>query len=69
LGTLDNYNTHVRSALESEREVGRLNREIQRLQNSSQSQGAAINRLGRQSGTTPPQFYQNYGGYYPGIPR
>ena len=50
-------------------EVSRLNREVQRLRGASQSQGAAINRLGRQSGATPPQFYQNYGGYYPGIPR
>ncbi len=70
---VDNYNSLVRPKLERQRAAKQVNRQIRGLQGNSRRQGKALNSLGRQTramqGQAAPQYYQNYGGYYPGLGR
>lgn len=70
---IDNYNSFVRPRLERQKAAKQVNRQIRGLQSNSRRQGKALNSLGRQTramqGQAAPQYYQNYGGYYPGLGR
>ncbi len=65
----DNYNTLVRPQLEQQRTNQRMRSALHGLQGTSQTQGAAIQNIGRQTGVAGPQRYMNYGGYYPNAGR
>ncbi len=70
---VDNYSSIVRPQLDRQRASKQVNRQIRGLQSNSRRQGKALNSLGRQTramqGRAAPQYYQNYGGYYPGFGR
>jgi hypothetical protein len=71
-GTIDNYSTYVRPSLDQRSMNQQLNMDIYGLERAQRIQNAALQQLGRyynarapqQVGT--PQFYRNYGSFYPG---
>lgn len=71
-GTIDNYSTYVRPALNQQSTNQQFNMDLYGLQRNQKIQSAILQQLGRdynwcapQSIGTP-QFYMNYGNYYPG---
>ena len=70
---IDNYTQYVKPRLDAERSYQKTKRAIRGLQSTTRRQGSAIRNLGRQSqalqGNSVPQYYQNYGNYYPGLGR
>lgn len=71
LGTVDNYYTLVKPLVDQKAATRQLGGSLQSLQDRSRLQGAALRALGTETrqlqGITTPQFYMNYGEYYPGI--
>jgi hypothetical protein len=71
-GTIDNYSTFVRPALDQRSLNQQFNIDFFGLQRNQRIQNAALQQLGRagysrdQRSIGTPQFYQNYGNYYPG---
>lgn len=70
-GTIDNYSTYVRPALDQRSMNQQFNMDLYGLQRNQRIQNAAMQQLGRAYSRAPqyigtPQFYQNYGNYYPG---
>jgi hypothetical protein len=65
-GDIDNYNQYVKPGLEQLNANQQVRSQIRGLQNS-------VRTLGRQTqslrGIVIPQYYMNYGGYYPGFGR
>lgn len=72
-GTIDNYSTFVRPALEQRTMNQQFNMDIFGLDRNSRLQNAAMQQTYRQNATRAPQsigtpqFYMNYGNYYPGL--
>jgi hypothetical protein len=69
LGTVDNYNQYVRPKLQQQARNRQLNRQVRGLQSTTQRQGSALRQSQQLQGLSAPQYYQNYGGYYPGFGR
>ena len=68
VGRAENYHTLVRPYLEQRSTNARIGTELKGLERSSRRQGSALQGL--QIGGRPlPQYYQNYGDYYPGFNR
>jgi hypothetical protein len=70
-GTIDNYSTFVRPALDQRSTNQQFNLDLWGLQRAQRIQNSALQQLGRnyQRGPQPvgtPDFYRNYGNYYPG---
>lgn len=69
----DNYNTLVRPLLNQQMMNRQVGSQIRGLQNTTRSQGAAIQNLGRENrflkGISTPQYYMNFGDYYPSVGR
>lgn len=70
-GTIDNYSTFVRPALDQRSMNQQFNVDLYGLQRNQRIQNAALRNIDRAYNRTPqyigtPQFYQNYGNYYPG---
>lgn len=73
-GGLDPYNTFVRPQLEQRRANQIIGGEIRGLQSNQRLQSTVMQRLGKsnervQTGTMAPEFFQNYGTFYPGFSR
>jgi len=72
-GVVDNYSTLVRPRLQQQQRNSTFNTRLRGLQATSQSQAAAVQRIGqntqRVSGTRNTSYYMNLGGYYPGLQR
>jgi hypothetical protein len=70
---VNNYNTLVKPYLEQEQQSRLFGGEIRGLQSSTRLQNNALQKLGKRTdlmgGTTAPEFYQNYQGFYPGFNR
>jgi hypothetical protein len=69
-GTVDNYSTLVRPALDQRSMNQQFNMDIYGLERTSRVQNSALRQLGRGNGRLPqsigtPQFYMNSGSYYP----
>jgi hypothetical protein len=70
-GTIDNYTTFVRPALDQRSMNQQFNVDIYGLERNARLQQAAMRQREREDNSrTPqsistPQFYMNYGGYYP----
>ncbi len=71
--TVDRYNGIVRPLLNQRSTNRQVGGQIYGLQGTTRRQGAAIQGLGRTTrglqGAGSPQYYMNYGGYYPGLGR
>ncbi len=69
LGTVDNYTTLVRPQLEQRYLNTQFNQDINNLQRTTQMQVMNAQQPQRQQlqGVSTPQFYMNYGKYYPGF--
>ena len=70
-GTIDNYSTYVRPALDQRSMNQQFNVDLYGLERNQRIQNAALQQLGRTYSCAPqsigtPQFYGNYGNYYPG---
>ena len=70
-GTIDNYSTLVRPALDQRNMNQRFNMDIYGLERNSRLQDEAMRQLNQGNTRTlqsigTPQFYMNYGNYYPG---
>jgi hypothetical protein len=70
-GTVDNYTTLVRPALEQQMANQRFNMDIYGLERNARIQQSTLQQMERQNARTPqsigtPQFYMNAGNYYPG---
>ena len=70
-GTIDNYSTSVRPALDQRSMNQQFDMDLYGLQRNQRIQSAALQQLGRNYSRAPqavgtPQFYMNYGNYYPG---
>jgi hypothetical protein len=70
-GTVDNYTTLVRPALEQQMANQRFNMDIYGLERNARIQQHSLQQIERQNYRMPqsigtPQFYMNYGNYYPG---
>ncbi len=68
-GTIDNYSTYVRPALDQRSMNQQFNMDVYGLQRNQRIQSAAMQRLGREYSREPqsigtPQFYRNYGNFY-----
>jgi hypothetical protein len=63
---VDNYNQYVRPRLEQMETGQRLDRQIRGLQNTMQTLSRQTQNL---RGVTIPQYYMNYGSYYPAFNR
>lgn len=67
-GTVDNYTTLVRPALEQRAANQRFNMDIFGLERRARIQQHSIQQIGRTDralqGVGTPQYYMNYGGYY-----
>lgn len=67
-GTIDNYTTLVRPALEQRAANQRFNMDIYGLERRARIQQHSLQQMERQErtlqGVATPQYYQNYGGYY-----
>jgi hypothetical protein len=71
LGTIDNYTTLVRPQLEQRFLNQQIRREVYGLERNSRAQGAALQQIEGErapQGIATPQFYLNYGNYYPAGP-
>jgi len=73
-GGLDPYNTFVRPQLEQRRANQIIGGEIRGLQSNQRLQSTVIQRLGKnndrvQTGTMAPEYFQNYGSFYPSFSR
>jgi hypothetical protein len=70
-GTIDNYTTLVRPALQQQNANQQFGNDIFGLQRAERIQRAAIQQVNPQSrylqGIGTPQYYMNTGGYYPGM--
>jgi hypothetical protein len=70
-GTIDNYTTLVRPALQQQNANQQFGNDIYGLQRAERIQRAAIQQVNPQSrylqGVGTPQYYMNAGGYYPGM--
>jgi hypothetical protein len=68
-GTVDNYTTLVRPESEQRFLNQRFGNDIRGLQNSTRTQGINLQNLNQQNrtlqGVGTPQYYMNYGNYYP----
>ena len=70
-GTIDNYSTYVRPALDQRSTNQQFNVDVYGLQRNQRIQNAVLQQMGRNYSRAPqsvgtPQFYMNYGNYYPG---
>jgi hypothetical protein len=71
-GTIDNYSTFVRPALDQRSMNQQFNMDMYGLERAQRIQNAAMQRLGREYNSRDPQaigtpqFYRNYGNFYPG---
>ena len=69
-GTIDNYTTLVRPALQQQNANQQFGNDIFGLQRNARIQDAALQQLDHSArtlqGVGTPQYYMNYGGYYPG---
>lgn len=70
-GTIDNYSTYVRPALDQRSMNQQFNVDLYGLERNQRIQNAALQQLNRTYSRAPqsigtPQFYMNYGNYYPG---
>ncbi len=71
-GTIDNYSTYVRPALNQQSTNQQFNMDLYGLQRNQKIQSAILQQLGRDYNSCAPQsigtpqFYMNYGNYYPG---
>jgi hypothetical protein len=74
-GALDNYNTFVRPLTEQQRTNQVIGGEIRGLQSNLGLQHSAIRRLGKErqysgpQNANAPEYFQNYGNYYPAFSR
>jgi hypothetical protein len=70
-GTIDNYTTLVRPALQQLSDNQKFGNDIFGLQRNARIQGAALQQINPQArslqGVGTPQYYMNTGGYYPGM--
>lgn len=68
-GTIDNYTTLVRPALQQQSSNQQFGHDIFGLQRNVRIQNAALRQMDRNTrnlqGVGTPQYYMNYGGYYP----
>jgi hypothetical protein len=69
-GTIDNYTTFVRPALDQQNANQRVNMDIYGLQRNARIQNETLQQLNRGNTRSPesigtPQYYMNTGGYYP----
>ena len=69
-GTIDNYTTFVRPALDQRSMNQQFNMDIYGLTRNARIQNAALQEMGRGKARAPqsigtPQFYMNYGNYFP----
>ncbi len=68
--TIDNYTSLVRPQIEQRFLNQQFNRDIRTLNNTSQTQRVDLQQLYRTNqslqGVATPQYYMNYGSYYPG---
>ena len=70
-GTIDNYSTLVRPALDQRSMNQQFNMDIYGLERNARLQNAALQQMNRCNNSRAPQsigtpqFYMNYGGYYP----
>ena len=73
LGTIDNYTTLVRPFVQQRNMNTQVGQQIRGLQNTAVQQNQAIGTLGRETqrlqGVSSPQYYQQYGDFYPGFNR
>lgn len=69
-GTVDNYTSLVRPQIEQRYLNQQFNRDIRGLEYGARSQGLNLQQLYRSNqtlqGVSSPQYYMNYGNYYPG---
>ena len=69
LGTVDNYTTLVRPELEQRYLNQRFGNDIGGLERNTRLQGMSLQQINQQNrtleGVGTPQFYMNYGNYYP----
>jgi hypothetical protein len=69
-GGVDNYTTLVRPQFQQNYMNQQTGRDIRGLEQNTRTQGAGLQQLNRDTrnlqGVATPQFYQNYGNYYPG---
>ena len=72
-GSVDNYSTFVKPRLNQKKRNVMVGGEIRSLQNRTQNQGGAIQRIGSQTqalqGRSNHNYFMNRGGYYPGSRR
>lgn len=73
-GGLDPFNTFVRPQLEQRRAKEIIGGEIRGLQSNQRLQATMMQRLGKtndrvQTGTMAPEFFQNYGSFFPSFSR
>lgn len=73
-GGTDNYYSFVRPQLDQRRANQVIGGEIRGLQSNQQLQSHAVQRLGKtnpaaQTGTMAPEYFQNYGAFYPRFSR
>ena len=73
-GGADNYYSFVRPRLDQRRANQVLGGEIRGLQSNQRLQSHAVQKLGKatdraQTGTMAPEYYQNFGSFYPGFNR
>ena len=65
-GDIDNYNQYVKPALDQLNVNRQVGTQIHGLQNSVRTMGRQTQSL---RGIVIPQYYMNYGSYYPGFGR
>jgi hypothetical protein len=68
LGTIDNYTTLVRPQLEQRFFNQQIGRDVYGLERDSRAYGTALQQMGRErtpQGVVTPQFYMNFGNYFP----
>jgi hypothetical protein len=71
-GTIDNYSTMVRPQLDQRAMNQQFNLDVYGLERNARLQQAAMRQMDRNNSRAPesvgtPQFYQNFGNYYPGL--
>jgi hypothetical protein len=73
-GTIDNYSTLVRPALDQRSMNQQFNLDLYGLERNARLQNMTLQQMDRynQNSRDPqsistPQFYRNFGGYYPGL--
>jgi len=69
LGTVDNYTSLVRPELDQRKTNQQVRGDISGLQRNTRMQGMSLQQINQQNrtlqGVGTPQFYMNYGNYYP----